>query len=111
MLAIHAHEAYEVLLRHHIVELIGLYLGDEFKATKLSGGVIDFIGVTMREREVESILLSFGTGTFRLESTSNAYSGPTDPPIPESTDPPIPAHCPPYDVENMCCAVLRAPAH
>jgi hypothetical protein len=59
ILAIHAHEVYEVLLRHHIVELIGLYLGDEFKATKLSGGVINFIGVTMREREVECIFRSY----------------------------------------------------
>jgi hypothetical protein len=59
---------------------------------------------------VEEVAGNALNNTFTLEK--GAYSGPTDPPIPESTDPLIPAHCPPpYDVENMCCAVLRAPAH
>lgn len=71
MLAIHAHEAYEVILRHHLIELIGLYLGDEFRATKLSGGAINFIGVTSRENKVESVLLVFQNSSFKLISDNS----------------------------------------
>lgn len=43
-LAITVHESYETILHSHLLEIITLRLGRDWKSTMLSGGVVMFVG-------------------------------------------------------------------
>lgn len=70
-LAIHAHEGYEVLLRHHIVSLLSLHLGQSWSLKKLSYGQLYFIHDGSRGKKVAGIDLDFYDGGFILSSDSS----------------------------------------
>jgi hypothetical protein len=71
-LAIEVHEGYQALLQLHLVEIIRLRLGREWKFNRLSGGAIMFISdVRMQNEEFPWIELSFGPGDFQMTGNTS----------------------------------------
>jgi hypothetical protein len=74
ILAIHTQESYAVLLRHHLIEIVRLYLGSNWHPSKLSGGSVAFHGSRTESENIESLIVDFKVASFIIiSSSSNIY--------------------------------------
>jgi hypothetical protein len=74
-LAITVHESYETLLHSHLLEIIALRLGRNWKSTILSGGVVMFIGQERApDGELEWMDLSFNPGEALMTGNTSQLS-------------------------------------